>query len=585
MATSDIGVGLKVDGEKEFKQAISDINREVKLLTNEMKLVTETFKGNAQSQDALREKSRVLNEQIDKQNEKIRKLQEALDNAKEEYGENSRQAQNWQNSLLIAQTQLAKYNNELEDVTRQLDEYGTEARQADNSTKDVGDSMRNAEGGASKFEASISSLTIAMGHLVADLMRQAVSAMVDFGKQSIQLASDLQEVQNVVDVTFGEGADSIYDWSKTASTQFGLTALQAQQYSSRIGAGLKAMGITSEAELNDMSTTLAGLSGDLASFYNLSADETYTKIFSGVISGETEGLKSLGVVMTQTNLEAFAMQQGITKAYKAMTASEKAQLRYQYLLYATSDAQGDFARTSDSYANQVKILQMNLENLGAVIGQAILPMLTDVVSGINDFVSRLTEAFSEGGFQGLMNEAMTMFVEFIESLAEMMPQIAEFAVDLIITFVNALIADDNLARLINAGITLIVNLAIGLAEAVYTQLIPQVGTLMYDTASAFADPANLAAFVDAGKAIASSIWDGVKSLFNSSVFGAYLRGVLTGGIQGGFISAGSYLYDNRGSTNSNVTTNFNINTSSVGSGVIDQIVSRSRRVTTMRGTI
>lgn len=582
MATSDIGVGLRVDGEQEFKKAITDINREVKLLTNEMKLVTETFKKNATSQEALRAKADALTDQITKQKEKIDVLQRALNSAEQEYGENSKQAQNWKNSLLIAQTQLAKMNNELDDVTQQMNEYGNETKDAAKYTKQTGDAMREADGGVNVFTNGIGALTVAMGNLISNVISKAINALTDFAKESIQLASDLEEVQNVVDVTFGEGADSIYSWAKTASTEFGLTALQAQQFTSRIGAGLKAMGITSEGELNDMSTTLAGLAGDLASFYNLSADETYTKIFSGVISGETEGLKALGVVMTQTNLEAFAMSQGITKNVSAMTAAEKAQLRYQYLLYATSDAQGDFARTSDSYANQTKILHMNLENLGATIGQTILPMLTQFTSGLNDLIQRLTAAFDEGGFKGLISEAMEIFAEFMEGLAEKMPEIAEFAVNLIITFVDTLTEDGNLARILAAGIRLIVELAAGLLAAL-PEIVSAVQTLVIDTAGEFMKPENLQPFLEAGKSLANAVWSGITSLLNTSIFGNFIRGMLNSAGLGFLGTLGSIeTWTQPGRSVSTSNSNLYISTSSVTPSTVDYIVNKSRTIPALR---
>ena len=581
MATSDIGVGLRVDGEQQFKQAISNINREVKLLTNEMKLVTETFRNNATSQDALREKARVLNEQIDKQKEKIKTLKDALANAEQEFGENSRQAQNWKNTLLVAETQLAKYNNELEDVTKQMDEYSDETRQAARYTDQTGDAMRDAARGSDSFKDGISSLTIALGNLIGNLMQKALTELTDFAKQSVQLASDLEEVRNVVDTVFKQGADDIYRFANSASEQFGLTSLQAQQFAGRIGAGLKAMGITSEDELNDMSMTLTGLAGDLASFYNLTADETYTKIFSGVISGETEGLKALGVVMTETNLSAFAMSQGIEKSYKNMTAAEKAMVRYQYLLYSTSDAQGDFAKTSDSYANQVKILHMNLENLGATIGQMILPMLTDFISGLNDLITRLTEAFGEGGMKGLVSEAMQIFAEFMTGLAEMMPEIVDFAVDLIITFVDTLTEGDNLAKILAAGIRLIVELAAGLLAAL-PEIISAVQSLVYETAMAFVNGDNLDQFREVGKAIASAVWEGITSLLNSTAFKNFIANIFSGLSWLNMIPSFEVLgsVPTRSQTTSN--SNLYISTSSIGASTVDYLVKKTQAVPTIR---
>ena len=174
-------------------------------------------------------------------------------------------------------------------------------------------------------------------------------ALLDIGKDAIAAASDLQEVQNVVDATFGSNANKIDTWAKNAGTQFGLTETQAKKFSSTMGAMLKSSGVAGD-KIVDVSTDLAGLAADMASFYNLDFDTAFQKIRSG-ISGETEPLKQLGINMSVANLEAYALTQGITKAFDKMSQSEQTALRYQYIMQATADAQGDFARTSDSFAN------------------------------------------------------------------------------------------------------------------------------------------------------------------------------------------------------------------------------------------
>lgn len=207
---------------------------------------------------------------------------------------------------------------------------------------------------------------------------------VAFGVKSIDLASDLNEVQNVVDTTFGGSADKINKWAKTAGESFGLSELAAKQYTSTMGAMLKSMGMSEDAT-TDMSIALAGLAGDMASFYNLDAADAFEKLRSG-ISGETEPLKELGINMSVANLEAFALSEGITTAYDSMTQAEQATLRYQYIMQATADAQGDFSDTSDSLANQQRILQMEVETLSADLGQALLPAALSVVEGLRSLV-------------------------------------------------------------------------------------------------------------------------------------------------------------------------------------------------------
>lgn len=228
---------------------------------------------------------------------------------------------------------------------------------------------------------------------------QAGKALVAFGKESIQAASDLEEVQNVVDVTFGAGASQIDSWAKTAQSQFGLTETQAKRFTSTMGAMMKSAGLAGP-EIVGMSEDLAGLAADMASFYNLDFDTAFQKIRSG-ISGETEPLKQLGINMSVANLEAFALTQGITKAFDKMSQGEQTMLRYQYLMQATADAQGDFARTSDSYANSLRLFETNVESLKTNLGKALLPVVSEVVSGLNEMLGSLVAPEEETIFDTL----------------------------------------------------------------------------------------------------------------------------------------------------------------------------------------
>lgn len=216
-----------------------------------------------------------------------------------------------------------------------------------------------------------------------------VGALVNFGKESIKLASDIQEVQNVIDVTFGQGARQIEEFAQSAAAAFGLSELSAKQYTGTMGAMLKSSGLAT-AQAQEMSTTLAGLAGDMASFYNLDTDTAFEKIRAG-ISGETEPLKQLGINMSVANLEAYALSQGITKVYNAMSPAEQTLLRYNYLLSVTTDAQGDFARTSGSSANQVRLLQLNFDQLRIAVGNALIPIAQAVLPSINAIIEGLTK--------------------------------------------------------------------------------------------------------------------------------------------------------------------------------------------------
>lgn len=214
-----------------------------------------------------------------------------------------------------------------------------------------------------------------------------IKKLVSFGKQCLELGSDLAEVQNVVDVTFPNMTAKVDKFAKSAAQSFGLSKTMAKQYTGTFGAMAKAFGFTEE-QAYDMGSTLTGLAGDVASFYNLSQDEAYAKIKS-VFTGETESLKDLGVVMTQTALDSYALANGFGKTTSKMTEAEKVALRYAFVQDQLSAAQGDFARTSGSWANQVRILQLQFDSLKATIGQGLINLFTPIIKAVNTLIGRL----------------------------------------------------------------------------------------------------------------------------------------------------------------------------------------------------
>lgn len=217
----------------------------------------------------------------------------------------------------------------------------------------------------------------------------AVDKIIDFSKQAIQLGSDVAEVQNVVDVAFGDMSSAVDEFAQNAITNFGMSELAAKRTASTYMAMASNMGL-SQAEAAEMSLTLTGLTGDVASFYNISQELADIKLKS-VFTGETETLKNLGIVMTQANLEAFALSQGITKSISAMSQAELVTLRYNFVLDQLSLASGDFIRTQDSWANQTRILSMQWQQFMSIIGEALIQVLLPVVQTLNRIVSALID--------------------------------------------------------------------------------------------------------------------------------------------------------------------------------------------------
>ena len=241
-----------------------------------------------------------------------------------------------------------------------------------------------------------------------------VSALVKFAKQSVELSSDVQEVQNVVDVSFGDMRDQMEAFANKAIETYGISALTAKRTGSTYMAMAKGMGIAGQ-EAADMALNLTALSADMASFYNKSQE--YTDIaLKSVFTGETETLKQYGIVMTQTNLQEFARQQGITKSIQAMTQQEQTMLRYQYVMKQTALAQGDFARTQDSWANQTRILSERWKEMQIVWGDAFRTIGTLILPAVSSLIKGLAKVgeYAKAAAQSIAR----MFGKEIDSSAE-----------------------------------------------------------------------------------------------------------------------------------------------------------------------
>lgn len=223
-----------------------------------------------------------------------------------------------------------------------------------------------------------------------------IRALVSFGKEAISLASDLEEVQNVVDTAFGSMKQKCEDFAKTSVKTLGMSELSAKQYSSTYMAMGRGMGQSME-DAADMAIETTKRVADVASFYNKSFSEVDTMMKS-IWTGETESLKRIGVVMTETNLQAFALSKGITQNIADMDQATKTQLRYAFVMEQTSLAAGDFQRTENSWANQTRLLSEQFNALKTSIGTGLIQALTPAVKALNQLLvmlTRIAEKFRE----------------------------------------------------------------------------------------------------------------------------------------------------------------------------------------------
>ncbi len=255
----------------------------------------------------------------------------------------------------------------------------------ENSIRKLASGMRREVSGMKSSVDGLSGSFKRLGATIASAF--AVRKIAGIAGTMTELGSDLEEVQNVVDVTFTTMSDKINEFAVNATKSAGLSETMAKRYAGTFGAMSKSFGFTEDAAYQ-MSTALTQLSGDVASFYNITQDEAYTKLKS-VFTGETETLKDLGVVMTENALNSYAMAKGIGKTVSKMTEQEKVALRYQFVMEKLSGASGDFIRTQDSWANQTRILKLQIESLKATIGQGLINVLNPLLKMLNTLLEKL----------------------------------------------------------------------------------------------------------------------------------------------------------------------------------------------------
>ena len=250
--------------------------------------------------------------------------------------------------------------------------------QFNNQIKEIGSNAESSLGGIFKN----------LGETIAAAF--AVDKLFEFGKESIRLASNLNEVQNVVDVTFGNMSEEINKFADNAITQFGMSDFYAKKFTSTMGAMLKSSGFTGQG-LVDMSEGITTLAGNMASFYNISQEDAFDKLRSGMM-GMIRPLEEMGIKMTEVDLKNFALAKGFKVPYQSMDQATQTLVRYNYIMAHTKDIQGDYARTSQSWANQTRLLSQEWDKFKETFGSGLINILSNALKGFNAFILKIQVA-------------------------------------------------------------------------------------------------------------------------------------------------------------------------------------------------
>lgn len=298
--------------------------------------------------------------------------------------------------LVKAESELKTYKKTLNDTGK---DAGSFQKRMIAAFSNIGKNIKASSASIGSFFSRIKNgfssqrkLSSGFGGIASKLTKLVIGVNAAKGafnglKSAMDYSSNLTEVQNVVDVGFGKYKSKIEDLAKTSIQDYGMSELTAKQIAGRFQAMGTAVGF-SQKKMSGMSVELTKLSADMASFYN-EDQEKVAKSLQSVFTGTTMPLRKYGIDLTQATLQEWAHKQGIDANIKSMSQAEKTMLRYQYVISQTGAAQGDFARTSNTWANQTRMLKQNFQQLGSTIGQIAINAFKPFVKAMNSTLIQL----------------------------------------------------------------------------------------------------------------------------------------------------------------------------------------------------
>lgn len=361
MAT-DVKAVMKVEGEDSFNQAFKNATSSVRALDTAVKANASAFENTSDKMGSLQDKSSLLRKEIDAQENVLKLMNEELKRLTAEYGEGSTQVNNYQSNVNNATAKLERMKTALDDNEKAIKDLGESAKETGERLQNVGDKITT------------------IGKNMKWLSVGATAGLTSM----FNAASDLNENLNKTEVVFGDLSEDVIEWSKSTLTSFGIAQSSALEMSSYFGDMATSMGLTTE-QASEMGKELVGRAGDMASFKNVSLEVAQNGL-AAIFTGQAQSLKKFGIVMTEANLEAYALANSYEKQYKDMDQAEKVMLRYAYVMDMTQNAQGDFINTSDGAANSVRVAKESLKEAAATLGEEVIPLVLPLIQHVTDLV-------------------------------------------------------------------------------------------------------------------------------------------------------------------------------------------------------
>jgi len=446
MGYDNFGLRIGVEGERDFKKALYDINQSFKVLGSEMKLVSSEFDKNDKSVQAVAARHEVLSKTIDAQKDKIAALDSALKNASDSFGENDRRTQNWAVQLNNAKAELNGMERELEQSADNADDLGDEL----NETSDV------AEKSGPKFDK--------------------------LGKEVVQSFGELEQNLGGSEAVFGEYAASIQKTGEDAYKNLGVSQSDYLATANKMGALFQGSGIEQQKSL-ELTEKAMQRAADMASVMGIDMQVVLDSV-AGAAKGNFTMMDNLGVAMNATNIEAYAPAKGLDFTWNTATQAEKAEIAMQMFFENTQQYAGNFAREStQTISGSIGLLQAALGSFTTELGNAdadmtnltqnlvdafgsvvknIVPVLENIVTALPTAAGAILSAIGDM-LPMLLTTVTELFTQVLETLLNLLPELIPAAVDAVMTIVGTLV--DNLPLLIDAAVQLILALVEGIGAA------------------------------------------------------------------------------------------------------------------------
>lgn len=522
----EFGLKIGIEGEREFRAALKDINQQFKVLGSEMKLVESQFDKQDRGVSALTARNGVLTRQISEQKDKIELLRKALENSAESFGENDRRTQQWTVQLNNAEAELNNMERELKNNEKAIDGVGDEFQDAEKKADGFGDGVEDAADQAERAKArfeKLGSVLKSIGIAMGTVLVAAGAAVYKLGKAVVEQFGQLEQNLGGSEAVFGEYAASIQKTGEDAYKNLGVSQSEYLATANKMGALFQGVGVDQQTSLA-LTEKAMQRAADMASVMGIDTSMALEAV-TGAAKGNFTMMDNLGVAMSATSIQAYALAKGLDFTWNSATQAQKAEVAMQMFFENTEQYAGNFAReSSQTITGSIGMLKAAAQSWVAGLGNAnadtlaltrnmtdafrtvmtnITPVLENIVKALPDALDAILSEVS-GILPTLVNTAASLFRQLLGTVLNLLPELIPVAVDAVMTIIWALV--DNLPLLAGAAVQLITALVSGIGQAL-PQLIPAIVQAVVLIVSSLLE--NIDQVIEAGMSILFGLIEGI----------------------------------------------------------------------------